>query len=236
MNKKIFLLVIAIIASITAESQTNQSSTRNMYTKHGYAELVSLSYTLLNPEVGDKFHCVGIKSGGGFYPFNDMTRLGIEIGLQSSTNDITIGSFAYEKTQNGRRTLHTDGIIKRDLTIVPILVNWDFEFGSKIMFRLGPTIGIAPLKSVNSFEPVTDDSKDYVVKQRKTPFVYGGNTELSIEINEIIKLNLGYKYLRLTSFTFTDNSVNNVAIKYNSPTTEMKITGHQIAAGILFVF
>jgi hypothetical protein len=232
--KKVFFLLSLLQLSLVAASQS--PANQQQRNKHGYAEIVSVAYMLMSPASGDKIHNVGVKAGGGFYPINDMTRLGIEIGVQSSTNKLQIGSFGYKQEQNGRVTTYSDGVIKHEMTFVPILINWSFEFGQQIMFRVGPTIGLMPLSSKNSFEPKVDDSEDYVVKQVKAPFVYGLNAEISITMTDIIKLNLGYKYLRLTPFNLEHDNKGNNAIEYNSSITEMKLTGHQIAAGILITF
>jgi hypothetical protein len=228
MKKSMFLLMVVLLMSVTAESQTRKY-------KHGYAEVISLSYLTLHQKGGSNINSVGVKVGGGFYPFGDMARLGIEVGIHKSINDVVIGSFSYTEEQGGTTSTHENGIIKREMRFVPILLNWSFESGTrKALFRIGPSIGFIPTFSKNSFEPETAYNKDYVNKQQKTPFVYGGNAELSFSVFELFKLNFGYKYLWFMPFTLSNDNAPD--IRYDSPSTEMKLAGHQVSIGVLFVF
>jgi opacity protein-like surface antigen len=198
--------------------------------KHRYAEF-GLAYMAMSSEAGNKIHIIGARIDFGFYPFSDLLRLGLETGLYSSVNKMPIGSFEY--TENGRS--HTDGTVNRKIFLIPLLINGSFEFGEKTMFRVGPTVGLMPLFARSAFDPiVSNDDLDNIAIQTKSPFVYGAHVEVSFTVSEVLKFNLGYKYMRLTSFTFADND--RYAIHYDFPTTEMKLSGHQISAGLLFVF
>jgi opacity protein-like surface antigen len=233
--KKIFWLIFALMMAITAESQTDRSpaTASRTKTKRGFGEM-SLSYLMLNNRESDNIHCAGMKFAGGFYPVSDLTRLGIEVGLQISVNRSPIGSFAYTLETEWETSSHDDGVIEREIVFVPILVSWDFEFGKETMFRIGPTIGLTPVSASNIYDPDADADKDYTNRQNKTPFVYGGNMELTFRLRNGLKLNFGYKYLRFTPFTFHDAYDGNLTISYDSPSTKMDLTGHQMSAGLLF--
>lgn len=236
--KKVFFLLVLLQLSLVSASQTEKpvpekkspSASEMLRDKHGYAES-SLAYMILKSDAGDKIHNIGIKLGFGFYPFADFIRLGIETGVHTSVNRMPIGTFDY--TESGRS--YTDGIVKRKMLFIPLLINGSFEFGTETMFRIGPTAGIMALFAGNAFEPnIKNADFDDVAIQSKAPFVYGVHAEASFSISEILKFNLGYKYLKLTSFTLANK--NNWAFNYDVPATGMKLAGHQISIGFLFAF
>jgi hypothetical protein len=183
----------------------------------------------MTSDAGDKIHTLGTKLVLS-YSLNKWSLLGIEGGVNGAVNRIPIGSFAYTQDEK----TYPDGIVSQKIVFFPILMNWSVKFGKRLMFRAGPTAGLMPLVAKSGFRPKAKNRSEYTNTQKRKPFVYGAGADFSIPIFKKSTLNFGYKYLRLTSFTLENNNNGNDAIWYNSPTTKMKLAGHQIFVGFIF--
>ena len=216
------LLIIFLLISITGI--LNAQNTKHEFTKKGFFGL-GMSYLLMSPQVLDNMHFVGVGMTGGFY-VTPKSSLGFEVRFHGKVNEgEQIGTFEYtSQTGSGPTTSHSDGVITRGFSSIPILATWAYEMNisEKAYIYIGPTTGVNFLSGRNRYDPIVTEGNPPDNKETKAAFCYGGNIGFAVEVAGMASLNMGYKCLGNTNVNF-----------YNE---DYKMIGHQIYVNMNITF
>ena len=192
-------LIIFLLISVTGISNAQQveNNTKRELPKKGFFG-IGISYLLMSPKIQDNMHFVGVGMTGGFY-VTPKSSLGFEVRFHGQVNEgEQVGAFEYtSQTGSGPITRHSDGVITRTYSSIPILATWAYEMNlsEKAYIYVGPTIGVNILSGRNKYEPAITEGDAPENKKNKATFCYGGNIGLSIEIDNMTSFNIGYKCL-----------------------------------------
>ena len=222
--KRFILSILLLFVTAGLCAQPNIKNSKADFPKKVSIE-IGLAYMLMSPADMENMHFVGIVLGGGFY-VSPRSRLNFDIAIQGMVNDgERVGSFSYTKqVGSGSTTYHTDGVITRTFTAVPILASWSYEIplGEKAWMRVGPSAGFTVLSSVKSYTPQPTEGsapKDAITKAALTG---GANLGVAFKVMDNGALDIGYKLLANTGMTFESNTLN--------------IISHQITVGMNVFF
>ena len=137
-----------------------------------------------------------------------LLNIGYCYGLSSGKE---VGSFTYSTMDKyGNISAFDNGIIKRQSSIIPVQVNWNWKIplSDKISFHIGPTVGMNVLSTYNTYYVGnTEWAPNYDLGEKDKPGNYKFNALFGAGGNVILmfsKFSIGYKYLWQGSKSFDD--------------------------------